>query len=468
MQKHLILQTFVVCLVSPLLAQSPTEIQDRVDAVFAQYDRTNSPGCALGVIRDGEFIHKRGYGMANLEWGIALSARSVFRIGSTSKQFTAASVALLELEGKLSLDDEIQSFFPEIPRYPRPVTVRHLIHHTSGLCDYLTLMSLAGLRDDDFYTDAEVLEMLARQKEPNFPAGQEFLYSNSNYLLMAHLVERVSGQNLKDFAQEKIFDPLGMSQTHFHNDHTHLVPDRASGYRRSGKGFRISMTTLGMIGDGGVFTSVQDLLHWDRNFYNDRLGGGKLVESMLRRGRLANGEELRYAFALNLGTYRGLKTVRHGGAFVGFRAELLRFPEEQFSVICLCNLAQTNPSQLANQVADIYLADRLAEPAQKEEARRREQSSSEAPSALSGPRLREYLGEYLSEELAVTYFVKMEGGQLVVRVRSLPARSLVVGQGSTAQLGRPRLRFERDGEGALTGFRLDAGRVKNLRFSKRQ
>ncbi len=342
----------------------PRDTLTRVDGLFAEFDRSNSPGCALGVIRDGRFVYRRGYGMANLEWGIAIGSDTVFRIGSTSKQFTAAAVALLAKQGKLSLDDELQKFFPEIPRYSNPITIRHLVHHTSGLRDYLTLASLSGLRDDDYYTDAEALEMLARQKDTNFPAGEQYLYSNSNYLLLAHLVQRASGRTLSEFAREEIFEPLGMENTHFHDDHKHVVARRAAGYRRLDEGgFEISMTTLDMVGDGGLLTTVDDLLAWDRSFTDDPLS---IVPTMLTRGTLNGGEQISYAFGLGAGSYRGLPTVRHGGAFVGFRAGILRFPEQRFSVICLCNVAQSRPSTLANQVAEVFLGELMepeAEPA---------------------------------------------------------------------------------------------------------
>ncbi len=341
----------------PELRSSETS---EVDRVFARFDRPDSPGCALGVIRDGEIVYFQGYGLANLEYRMPITSRSTFRIGSTSKQFTAMAIALLAEEGRISLDSDIREYLPEMPDYETPVTVRHMVHHTSGLRDYLTLMSLAGVRGADYYTDAQVVEMLARQQELNFEPGDQFLYSNSGYFLLAEIVKRRSGRSLKEYAEDRIFAPLRMKGSHFHNDHKHVVRNRASGYRRTDDGgFEISMTTLEMIGDGGVFTSIQDLLIWDRNFYDNQLGSPDLMSTMHRQGVLSSGEELDYAFGLNVGTYRGLRTVRHGGAFVGFRAELLRFPDERFSVACLCNLAQTNPSQLANRVADIYLKDRL-------------------------------------------------------------------------------------------------------------
>jgi len=237
--------------------------------------------------------------MANLEYGIPLTSQSVFRIGSTSKQFTAMCIVLLEEEGKISLDDNLKKYFQEMPDYAESITIRQLLHHTSGVRDYLTLMSLAGARGDDFYTDPEVIDMIARQKELNFVPGDEFLYSNSGYFLLAEIIKRVTGDSMRAYAEDKIFKPLGMTHTHFHDDFTQIVKSRASGYgRKKGGDFWINMTTLGMIGDGGVFTSVDDLLLWDQNFYDNKLGKAdkKLIDKVLTPGVLNSGEKLDYAF----------------------------------------------------------------------------------------------------------------------------------------------------------------------------
>lgn len=338
-------------------------LEEKVDELFAEWDKPNSPGCALGVIKDGRLIYARGYGMANLEYDIPITSKTVFRIGSTSKQFTAMCIALLAERGKLSLDDDIRKYIPEMPRYEASITIRHLIHHTSGIRDYLELMDMALKREEDYYTPEETIEMLARQKGLNFKPGEKFLYSNSNYFLLGVIVERVSGKSLREFAEENIFKPLGMENTHFHDDHTMIVKNRAVGYSpKKDGGFRICETTLDIVGDGGLFTTVEDLLLWDRNFYENKLDGGqKLIDQIFTPGKLNNGEELDYAFGLIISNYRGLKMVHHGGAFVGFRAEMIRFPKQRFSVICLANLDSINPTKLAKRVADIYLADQFKE-----------------------------------------------------------------------------------------------------------
>ena len=338
-------------------AADPTAAE--IDTIFADYDSTNSPGCSLGVVRDGELVYKRGYGMANLEYGIALSPRSVFRTGSVGKQFTAMAIAILDQQGELSLDDPLSTFFPEFPAWAGDITIRHLVHHTSGIRDYLTLAWLAGKGDDEFYTDEYALDLIGGQHNLNFAPGDEHLYSNSGYLLLAHTVKRVTGQSLREWAAENIFGPLGMKNSHFHDDHTHIVPLRADGYAPSDDGFSISMTILDMVGDGGVYTTVEDFLLWDRNFYDNTLGGGgdELIRLVTTPGEINGDEEMDYAFGLGIGEYHGLPMVSHSGGFVGFRTDTIRFPEQKFSVVVYCNRADANPGQRSRKVAELYLAD---------------------------------------------------------------------------------------------------------------
>jgi len=255
-----------------------------------------------------------------------------------------------------------------MPEYAEDITIRHLILHTSGIRDYLTLWEISGARNDDYFTDEEVVDLLCHQKELNFYPGEEHLYSNSGYFLLSEIVKRVTSKSMKINAEENIFKPLGMKNTHFHNNHTKIVKLRASGYSpRDDNSFRIDMTTLPMIGDGGIFTSVDDLLLWDQNFYHNKLGKGgpELIEKILTPGVLNSGEKLNYAFGLGVDQYKGLKMISHGGAFVGFRADMIRFPEQNFSVICLANLGSFDPSRLARKVADIYKKDKV--PAERPE-----------------------------------------------------------------------------------------------------
>jgi CubicO group peptidase (beta-lactamase class C family) len=350
----------------PSFTQQDPGIERKVDQVFAQFDKPDSPGCALGVVRDGNFIYKKGYGTASLELGVSLTPQSVFYMGSVSKQFTAASVVLAAEQGYLSLDDDVRKYVPEIPSYGKPITLREMLHQTSGFRDILGLLLLAGRNFEDIHPTPELLDLLSHQKALNYQPGEEYLYSNTNFFLMSVVIPRATGKPLSQFADENIFKPLGMTHTRFYDDHSVVVPGRVPAYEpRKDGGFRIDWSTnFDKIGDGGLMSSVEDLLLWDRNFYDNKLGKGTLLKEMQTPGVLNNGKKIEYALGLEISTYRGLPIVEHGGALFGYRTELLRFPQQKFSVITLCNVGTSNPRRLANQVADIYLADKLApEPA---------------------------------------------------------------------------------------------------------
>ena len=435
-------------------AAAPGDVRAKVDAVFREYDRTDSPGCALGVYRDGRILYERGYGMANLELGAANSPESVFDIGSTSKQFTAFAIHLLAREGKLSLDDDIRRWIPEVPSYGKPVTIRHLLHHTSGLRDYIEVMYLQGVQEEDLTTDDDALAAIARQKAPNFKSGDEYLYSNTGYFLLSLVVKRVTGQSLRDFAAARIFEPLGMHHTQFNESHTRLIANRATGYAtRAAGGFGIAMGDWEQNGDGGVQTTVEDLQLWDQNFYDPKVGDRRLLDDMLTVGVLNSGRKLTYASALVVDDYRGLPTVSHGGAWVGYRAQLLRFPKQHFSVACLCNFADANPTRLAHGVAEVYLGALM-----KAEAPRPAPASKKpaGKAAVSAAELTRLAGAYRDPESGQLITLSAESGKLTgqrgsrpfvlvpagagrFRAEGLPGRSAEVEVRTAAGGGRPSL-----------------------------
>ena len=382
------LPVFLAVLAISLLAAD--EKSDRVDKIFAQWDTTASPGCALAVVKDGQIIYKRGYGMAKLEDGIVMTPDKIFDIGSVSKQFTATCIAMLARERKISLDDDIRKYFPSLPKYERPITVRHLIHHTSGLRDYNGLLVLAGFRSEsDCPNIDEALELVYRQKSLNYPTGEEYSYTNTGYFLLGQIVEKVSGKTLNQFAQERIFKPLGMTHTLYQDDHRQIIRNRATGYEQAEKGYRLNMSNWDETGDGSVYTSVEDLYLWDQAFYNNKLGQD-LMDMLHTVGVLNNGNKLDYAFGLVIRDHKGLRNIGHGGAWAGFRAAISRFPEQKFSVICLANLDSINPTELCSKVADIYLADLIKEPAKAEKEKPQ-------PFPLSQKELEEKVGNYRDE-----------------------------------------------------------------------
>jgi CubicO group peptidase (beta-lactamase class C family) len=458
-----------VAAVRPSPAQTlPDSVLRRVDRVFSGFDRTDAPGCALGIYRSGEIAYTRGYGMANLELGVPISPRTMFDIGSTSKQFTAFAVALLEQDGKLSSSDPARRYIPELGPYADAVTIADLVHHTSGLRDYLVLMTLAGYRDEDHTDAGDALRLIARQKALNFPANREWLYSNTGYFLLSVIVERVSGATLRAFAQQRIFGPLGMEATHFHDDHGMVVPHRATGYgpRQSG-GYSILMSDYEQTGDGGVMTSVEEMDRWDRNFYDGELGGVDLVRRQQVPAVLEDGKATDYAGGLRIGRYRGLATVRHGGGWVGYRAELLRFPDQRTSFAVFCNRGDAAPGWLAQQVADVVLETRLGPVAAPARVSAPSDPQPSPPSGNGAAKVGDYAGAYFSEELDAIWTIEPDSTRLRVTTRGRP--SLFPRPGGPDQFSDQgvTLIFSRDRKGKVSGFSVRAGRVRDLTFVRR-
>jgi CubicO group peptidase (beta-lactamase class C family) len=391
--KWLVSAAWVMACVAPCGAHTA---DPRIDAVFSRWNTATTPGCALGVVRNGSAMYARGYGSANLELGVPITARTVFDIGSVSKQFTAMSIVLLAGDGRLSLDDEIHKFLPELPPYGEPVTLRLMLHHLSGLPSYTDLFDLAGVPEIDRTTDEDALALIARQKKLNFAPGRQYLYSDTNYFLLALVVRRVSGEPLSAFARRRIFQPLGMTSTHFHDDHRMIVPRRATGYApRPGGGFEIDMSSFEELGDGSVMTTVEDMIRWDRNFDTPVVGGERAIRLLQELGRRSDGSLSRYAMGLILDRYRDIPRVQHTGEWVGYRSSFLRFPTKKLSVIVLCNMVgELDPLVLSERVADVVLP---GAPAQAQAPAHAPAATSMTPTAAQ---LDAYAGAYWN---ATTY-----------------------------------------------------------------
>ncbi len=339
-----------------LHAQLPDSTRLRVDSVFARWDRTDSPGCSLGISQEGKAVYLHGYGMSDLQHALAITPSSIFHVASISKEFAAYSIALLAADGRLSLDDDVRKYVPEVPDYGPRITIRHLIQHTSGLRDQWQLLSYAGWRDDDLITEGDVLAIIARQRGVNFKPGDEWVYSNTGYTLLAVIVKRVTGQSLRDFAQARIFAPLGMHDTHFHDDHTMIVPGRTSAYQpRDGGGWQISIPVFDTYGATSLFTTADDLLRWMANLDHPTVGTAALVTAAQTSAVLNDGTPTGYGYGLSVGTYRGLTAIGHGGADAGYRAQVERYPERGIAIAVLCNASIANPNLLLHRVADAML-----------------------------------------------------------------------------------------------------------------
>ncbi|MEM8487449.1 MAG: serine hydrolase domain-containing protein [Bacteroidota bacterium] len=350
-------------------AQSSEPTTDQVDALFAQWDHAESPGAAIAIVQDGEVRYKKGYGMANLEHGIPNTSSTIFDIASVSKQFGAMAIAMLAEAGTIALDDEIHTHIPEVPDFGNPITLRHLVHHTSGLRDWPGTLSMAGWQMDDIITFDQILRMVWKQQALNFEPGAEYSYSNTGYNLLAETVARVTDQSFPEWMDAHVFTPLEMNHSHFHDDHQMIVENRAQGYRKAGSQYKMVPNGLTALASSSLFTSVDDLIKWVQNFETKTVGGPAVMSQMHEQGVLNDGKEIAYAFGNSIGSYRGLAQVTHSGGWAAFNTYLVRFPEERFSVIVLSNAGDLNARRRAYEIVDLYLKDRFIpeEPTSNEE-----------------------------------------------------------------------------------------------------
>ncbi len=528
----------------------------RADSVFQRFDRTDSPGCALGVYKNGKILYARGYGMASLEHGVALSPRSVLDVGSISKQFTAMSILMLQQEGRLSLDDPIRKYIPELPPYADRITLRRALSQTSGLRDLYILMSQTGRTFEGDSVDA--LRVITHATEANYEPGARYLYTNTGWILAAQIVYRLTGKSLDQFAQERIFAPLGMHDTRYLADVTTILPNGAEGYAPRGVGFRVARSTYdgAILGAGAVHTTVEDFNRWLNNYDSATVGGRDILRQMTTATMLNDGSPAKsgatqaYAIGLNVGTLRGLRVISHGGSWAGYRGHFLRFPDEHLAVATFCNLTTSGPDSLARKVAGIYLGDRMqpdsaaiwsaqlaalpaAHPSrttlsaltgvwrntERGEVRRtrlvgdtlvlldpernalipladtrfRMGGSTEiriegaaAPSArlvvrtptdsvvytsvdpvaLTPAALAEYAGDYRSDEVEAIQSWRLEKGELVVYANNRPLGTLDPAYRDGFTNRGTVIEVQRDAKGRITGYLVEAGRVRHLRFTR--
>jgi CubicO group peptidase (beta-lactamase class C family) len=368
-----------------------------VDQLFAQWAGPDSPGASIAIIQNGKIIYSQGYGAANLEYGVPNSPATVFPLASVSKQFTAFAIYLLVQDGKLSLDHDVRKYLPKLHDFGKVITIRQLLHHTSGVRDHWNLLILAGWRPEDQITDDDVARLLFQQTELNFAPGDRFLYSSSGYTLLAMVVKQVSGKTLPEFAKERIFDPLGMAHTHFQDDYGIVVKDRAYSYARQPDG---KYQYVALSSSSSLFSTVGDLARWDENFYTGEVGGPALLAQMQEKGKLNNGNEIDYASGLEIGKYCGLRTVEHAGGDAAYRTNILRFPDQRFSVVVLANAGDVNATALSFKIADIYLEDRLQPTPDKP-------SLGDKPEVTIDPKVLDaYVGDYeLQDELRPGFIV---------------------------------------------------------------
>ncbi len=332
----------------------------RLEALLEGVGR-DGPGCAVGAVENGEMLFARGCGLACLEHGVPITPATRFYMASVSKQVAALAVLLAAETGQLDLRDSIRKTIPELPPYMDGVTVRHLLTHTGGVRDYFILGFLSGLSSEHPYSEADVVDLVGRQRALNFPPGEDVVYSNSGYVLLSIAMARATGKRLDDFAREMIFAPLGMDASRFQHDHAAVVPDKAFGYAKRGDQWGVANSMLDVVGDGGLYASLEDMLAWARNLLSPRVGAAAIVR-MQTLETLSSGASTGYGMGLFITRHRGLAMLEHGGGLAGYRTQLQVYPSEGFGVVVLCNGAAGMPQLIARQVAEICLADRMGPP----------------------------------------------------------------------------------------------------------
>lgn len=394
--KILMLLLLSVIFVDSLSAQAlPDSITKKIDSIFAKWNTMNSPGCTVGIIRNDSLIFAKGYGMANLEYGIPNKPETPFHMASISKQFTAFSIILLAKQGKLKLDDDIHKWLPWFPDLKEKITIRNLLNHTSGIRDQWQLLAISGTRLDDVITQDQVIKILSKQQALNFKPGEKYSYSNSGFTMLAEIVKAASGQTLRQFTDSAIFKPLGMTGTHFHDDYTEIERGRSYSYNRIDSiRFSNAVLSYSVAGATSLFTNINDMSKWVMNFYDPKVGAQKDIEQLTQNGKLNNGKEISYALGIVNDKWNGWRQYSHGGADAGYRTYVSVFPDLKMGFIVFSNLGDFNPSAGLYDMAGLFIRDTATKNAVvKTEAR-----DSTAAILKDTNYLRKYIGNYIGDD----------------------------------------------------------------------
>lgn len=386
---------------------APPPPEKLVDAIMTKWATPDSPGAGIAIIQKGKVIFEKGYGLANLEYGVPVRPETVFHVASVSKQFTAMAIVLLEADGKLSIDDDVHKYLTELPDYGVKITLRQLLQHTSGIRDQWQTLALAGWNLQDVITQDQILRMLFRQKELNFPPGSMHNYSNGGFTLLAEVVGRVSGKPFPQFCAERIFIPLGMTHTHFHQDLSQLVPGRAYSYFKTAQGYAAAPLNYANVGATSLFTTAGDLVQWLDNFRSAKVGGAAGVARLQEPCVLTSGKKIEYGLGVSLADFRGQHTISHGGADAGYRSEVLWFPEQQWGVAVVGNAGNFNPYEVAREVAGVSLYEKLTPVDAKAEITVERKFITLAPQELE-----KFVGNYPLPQISQSLVVAAENGKL--------------------------------------------------------
>jgi CubicO group peptidase (beta-lactamase class C family) len=395
-KSYLLFFFFIFLIGSSISAQSiPDSLIRKINKLFRQWDNTNSPGCAVGIVRNDSLIFAKGYGMANLEYSIDNTPATIFHMASISKQFTAYSIILLASQGKLKLDDDIRMYLPWFSKVKEKVTIRNLLNHTSGIRDQWQLLAISGTRLDDVITQEHIIKILSNQKDLNFEPGLKHSYSNSGFTMLAEIVRQVTGKSLRQYTDSVIFKPLGMQHTHFHDDYTEIVKNRSYSYeRKDSSHFANSILTYSNAGATSLFTNIEDMSKWIMNFYNHKIGDQKDIDQLTQKAKLNDGTEISYASGIVSDSYKGWKQYSHGGSDAGYRTFITVFPDLKMGFMVFSNLNDFDPGGKAYEMADLFIRDTTK---QVKETKSEKRDTAEAI-LKDKSSLQKYLGDYISED----------------------------------------------------------------------
>jgi len=399
----------LICINACAFSQSlPDSTIKKIDNLFKFWDYNNSPGFAVGIVRNDSLIFAKGYGMANLEYNIPIRPETIFHMASVSKQFTAYSIVLLARQGKLNLDDDIHKYLPWFPDLKMKITVRNLLNHTSGVRDQWQLLAMAGTRLDDVITQDQVIKILSKQQALNFKPGDEYSYSNSGFTMLAEIVRAVSGKSLRKFTDSAIFKPLGMNNTHFHDDYMEIVPNRAYSYFRADRTHYINaVLSYSVAGATSLFTNVNDMSKWEMNFYKHIVGDQKDIEQLTQKGKLNNGVGLNYALGISVDDYKGQKIYSHDGGDAGFRTKVVVVPGMKMGFIVFSNVGDADPHGKTMQLMDLFIKD----PAPKKTAQKPASPDTTGATINDTLAIKKFTGNYISDDGARFAF-KLKGKKL--------------------------------------------------------
>jgi CubicO group peptidase (beta-lactamase class C family) len=394
--KSIPLLLFAVFAIAVTYAQSlPDSVTKKIDSLFAKWNSTGSPGCTIGIVRNDSLIYAKGYGQANLEYGIPNAPETIFHMASISKQFTASAIILLAKQGKLSLEDDIRKYLPWFPDMKKKITVRNLLNHTSGIRDQWQLLAISGTRLDDVITQEHVVKILSKQKELNFNPGDQYSYSNSGFTMLAEIVKSVSGQSLRKFTDSAIFKPLQMNSTHFHDDYTEIEKNRSYSYeRKDSANFTNSILSYSNAGATSLFTNIPDMSKWVMHLDDASSINQDLIKLLTQKGKLNSGKEISYACGIVVDTYKGWKQYSHGGADAGYRTYLTVLPDLKMGFIVFSNLGDFNAGGQAYAIADLFIKDTT----QKKEVEKKTPRDSTAAILKDELHWKKFAGNYIGDD----------------------------------------------------------------------